>query len=84
MKLVLVLRLPSFHPYVKVLSRGICEDFVCLVHAAASSLAHLPGHDRWINLNMLNQFCGNLSFSLENVNSLGSPSLGPSCVIALL
>jgi hypothetical protein len=64
MKLVLVFRPPSFHPYVKALSRGICEDFVCLVYAAASSLAHLPGHGRWINLNMLNQFCGNLSFSL--------------------
>ena len=84
MKLVLVLRLQSFPLYAKVLSRGIREDLVCLLHAATPSLAHLLGHDGWINLNMLNQFCGNLSFSLGNVNPLGSPSLCPSCVFALL
>ena len=28
-----ILLLPSFLPYVKALSGGICEDFYCLVHA---------------------------------------------------
>ena len=32
MKLVPINRLPSFHLYMKFLSRGICKDFVCLVY----------------------------------------------------
>ena len=45
-ELVTVLRLPSCHPYVEVLSCGTGEDFVYLIHAATSFFAHLPGHDR--------------------------------------
>lgn len=49
---------------------------LCLLGTCGSLLFHLPGHDGWINLNMLNQFYGNHFFGLENANSFGSPSLG--------